>query len=730
MAYSLCKMHRFQMLVAGAILMFVTTTNVVGQRSLSNVPVPGNTFPVTLQFSPLPSVDIKKGENASASREAGRKSIEDIIAHGFGALWVRSIPGEQSKEIIKYAQLRGMKVDYMTNGFEMFNRYDPPAVSVYAAKYSREVKKQVALGLADLKKIDQINYVFPFQDEPFHAGSGSFDHSAEAKAAFHTQYGYDMPDSLEFARKDPRKWLDLLNFQSNTFRDGWQQVYKIVKDFDPRPKIAMTHDSHNSFGAGVKSNSSIAMDDVFHWGGNFADVLVYDIYPYMTFDYRYGELGKLPKPRISQMHYAISQLRNVTTTFGKDLGFWVGTYNEAWFTRFRGPVREQQYWSEREMAYTAIAQGSDFIISPSNYSGTNTPIETKHWETYGKAMAIIRKAGPGLLKAPRLKAKACFIFPRTQYLQLQEEYFNVGLSFELFLRSFGELDILHEEQVTDDDLNGYKVLVLGDVSLLPVAVAKHIESFVRKGGIVVADCVPQMGEYKQPLKMMTQLFGVHSAETGRIVQEGQWVPFTTLPMKMSFPPPADQQQAAIRTDIAAGKLFGNSFEFKVVSPRASKLTKGEIILTMKSGEAALIRNTVGKGRTYLLGFCLQDTYFQTYKDSNNVAREQLQNLLEGILRDAKVQSHIYSSNPDIEAAVRANTKEGYLFIINHESVTPRTTVRFADVGFLVAQIVDIETGEPVEFTKTKNGGEITISAPFGTTRLLRLLPRKSILATK
>jgi phosphodiesterase/alkaline phosphatase D-like protein len=59
--------------------------------------------------------------------------------------------------------------------------------------------------------------------------------------------------------------MDLLNFQSNTFRDGWQQVYNIVKKFEPRAKIAMTHDSHNSFGAGVKSNSKVAIDDVFHW---------------------------------------------------------------------------------------------------------------------------------------------------------------------------------------------------------------------------------------------------------------------------------------------------------------------------------------------------------------------------------------------------------------------------------------------------------------------------------
>ena len=704
-------------------LVTAETDSAMAQQSFSDLNARTNAFPATIQFTPLPSAEKIKTGRLPDTAEAMHTAIGNIIMHGFSDLWIRSFSGDQPKQLLKYAQLQGMKVDFMTNGFEMFNRYDPPAVSVYAPQYAGGVKKQVDSGLGQLKEIERINYVFPFQDEPFHAGPESFDYSPAARAEFNRQYGYDMPGNPELARQDPKKWLDLLNFQSNTFRDGWQQVYRIVKDFDPRPKIAMTHDSHNPFGAGVKSNSKIAIDDVFHWGGNFADVFVYDIYPYLTFDYRYGELGKLPKPRISQMHYAISQLRNVTTTYGKELGFWVGTYNEAWFTRFRGPEREQQYWSEREMAYTAIAQGANFLISPSNFSGSNLPEEAKHWESYGSAMEVIQKAGPGLLNAPRVKAKACFLFPRTQYLQLQEEYFNVGLSFELFLRSFGELDILHEEQVTDDDLNGYQLLVLADVSLLPVEAAKHIENFVRKGGIVISDCLPRLNEYRRPLGLMAQLFGVSSSGTNRIVQQGQWVPFAVLPPKMSFPPPGDQIQPAARVDKVDGKAFGKSFAFKVVSPRLPQVTSGEVMLKMKSGQPALIRKKLGKGSAYLLGFCLQDTYFQTYKDSDAVAREQLRSLVSSITRDAKVQSHIYSSNPDIEAAVRASAGEAYIFIINHESTEPETKVRFADIGFEAGQIIDIATGLPVAFKGKKDAGEFTLPVPFGTTRLLRLLPK-------
>ncbi|MES2373352.1 MAG: hypothetical protein V4557_12280 [Bacteroidota bacterium] len=692
--------------------MLTKTAVVIAQQS----------FPSSIQFLP------KNGREQTVSTDTitmQHKAVDDMIAHGFNTIWVRNFSGAKAKDVIHYAQSKGMKVDFMTNGFELFNRYDTASVSVYSPKYAAAVKKQMDSGLAQLKEINQLYTVFPFQDEPFHGGPKSFDYSVYAQAEFLKRYQYPMPDSLETVKNDPKKWIDLLNFQSNTFRDGWFKVYNITKKFDPRAKIAMTHDSHNSFGAGVKSNSKIAIDDVFYWGGSFADVFVYDIYPYHTFDYRYGELGKLPKPRISQMHYAISQLRNVTTTYKKELGFWVGTYNEAWFTRFRGEERQKQYWAESELAYTAIAQGSNYLISPSNFTDTNIPMEESHWKDYGKSMTVIQKAGPGLLTAPKVKANACFLFPRTQYLLLQEEYFNVGLSFELFLRSFGELDILHEDQVTDDELNDYKILVLGDVKLLPQKVADRIESFVRKGGIVIADCLPQMDVYKQPLNSMKKLFGVSKAETKRVVQEGQWVPFTMLPPKMSFPPDEGQVNPPVRTDAIDANGFGNAYQFKVISPHAMEITDAKVLLAMKSGLPAVISKDLGKGKSYLFGFSLQDTYFQTYKDSSETSREQLRSLLTKVLADAQVPSHIHSSNPDIEATIRANKKEGYIFIINHESNTAETRVQIAGLEFQPAEIVDVENETPVSFTQKNGTTEFIITAPFGTTRLLKVLPGKS-----
>ena len=90
-------------------------------------------------------------------------------------------------------------------------------------------------------------------------------------------------------------------------------------------------------------------------------MFVFDIYPYMMFDFRFGRPAQLPKPRISQTHYAFAQMRNLTQSHGKELGFWVGTYNPAWFKGFLCPELEAMHWAEREMSMTAVAQGADFL---------------------------------------------------------------------------------------------------------------------------------------------------------------------------------------------------------------------------------------------------------------------------------------------------------------------------------------------------------------------------------
>ena len=711
------------------VLIFAGSSNFsAGQDRLpaTTPTVKKGSFPFAVQFTPVPSGKGWRDEIPPLTDQVIEETIHNIILHGATNLSFGEFgTGGANQKVMDYAQKLGMEIDITSNGVQLFKRNEPPKYSVYSPQYIDSVKQRIVPVLGSIKKVKSVHTIWPYMDEPFHADTTSFDYSIHAKNEFKKQYGYAMPANYASAKRDPKKHLEFVNFQSLTFPVAWNQIYKEVKAFDPRPKILMTHDSHNTLGGGVKSDSKFAIDDIFYWGGDFADLFIYDIYPYTMFDYRYGEYGKLPKPRISQMHYTMAQMRNLTTTYGKELGFWLGTYNEGWFRRYMNTEMEKQYWGERELAYTAIGNGCNFLIT-----GLNIPSEAKHWDDLGDGMRAIQKIGAEILAAPKVKSKACFLFPRSQYVQLNEEYFNVGLTFELCLRAFGEMDIIHEEQVVDEMMNGYDILVLADVKMLPAEVAKNIEAFVKRGGIVIADCVPQMDAYLQPLKAMTNLFGVSSSSMDRVVQTGQWNPFSMLPAQWAFglnPPPAEPVKTFAK---ASGSAYGKNYNFNVVTPRNCKISDGKSIFSMESGQPAVIEKKSGNGKTYLMGFCLQDTYFQTWKTNDLASRSQLYDLMHNIFSDSKVQSHAYSSNPDMEVTIRSNGKEAIIFVINHESPNAITEITLADLGFEPGEIQDIEWGRldrPVVFKKEGNTIKFTVLAvegtPTGVTRLLKITPK-------
>lgn len=680
--------------------------------------VPLAFFPVVTQFSPVPSGSGWKGEEGPLDAAVLRDTVDNIREHGFTGLEMPTHrPPEEDAVILEHAKSRGMIISYHAGALEGFERTAPPDPCVYAPEYAEAVRDRVTAALEPLKGMPNLYNVFPYQDEPFHWGPQSFCFSDTARDAFKKRYGYDMPPDLESVRDNPRAWLDLLNFQSGVFPDGWRQVYRIIKEINPGFKVTMTHDSHNTFGGGCTSHSELAIDDVFHWGGDFADLYVFDIYPYMMFDFRFGRPAKLPKPRMSQTHYAFAQMRALTSVAGKDLGFWVGTYNPAWFGGFLCPELAAMQWSEREMSMTAVAQGANYLLT-----GYKIPVDERHWESLGAGLRLLQKTGGRLLHLPKVKAKACMLFPRTQQIQLQQEYFNVGLSFELFLRAFGELDILHEDQVNDASLSGYELLVLFDVELLPERAAGAVAQFVREGGTVIADGVPRLNEMKESSATLEDVFGISDMSCARIRRAGHWVPYKNQPGAWANLPENPADESVFTEDHVNAAVLGAPLDVKIISPRSCTVAGAEVLATTAAGVPAVLQSRKEKGRCYLLGFCLQDTYFQAWEDDNARARDQLAALLHAMTESAGIFPRVRSSNPDIEASVRCDNDEGVLFIINHEAVDTGTEIDLRDLPFEPRRIFDYDNGQPVAFTAGPGNVQLREAVPFGEVRLLRLLP--------
>ncbi len=122
-----------------------------------------------------------------------------------------------------------------------------------------------------------------------------------------------------------------------------------------------------------------------------------------------------------------------------------------------------------------------------------------------------------------------------------------------------------------------------------------------------------------------------------------------------------------------------------------------------------------------MGFCLQDTYFKTWQDDKPAAREQLAGLL---YRDDQGGRRA-SPCPFIEPGHRglgAGQREGRVPVCHQpRGRAPETTVRLADLGFEIGQIVDLAGGQAVRFTEQKGGVELSLSVPLGQTRLLHML---------
>ena len=75
-----------------------------------------------------------------------------------------------------------------------------------------------------------------------------------------------------------------------------------------------------------------------------------------------------------------------------------------------------------------------------------------------------------------------------------------------------------------------------------------------------------------------------------------------------------------------------------------------------------------------------------------------------------------------EASLRANAKEGFLFVINHEALSPQTVVSLDGLEFPVARIVDLENGNDVPQTRADGAVRLKVDTALGVTRLFHVLP--------
>ncbi len=297
----------------------------------------------SLDFYVVPQLDLtdfysttmRLSKFSTFDQGAIEREIDDIIAHGFNTLTfsgrrLGAGPNPILDYAEDYAQRKGMAVSYSFQGdFSILGRNGVPSVSVYSPQYQEALELRINQAVATCKRVPRLLNVQGYMDEPFQVGGKTFDDREPAREEFKRRYGIEMP-TREEAMKDPALWLKYVDFWSDGFAAGWRQSYEMVKSRYPDFWVELTHDSHNTFGAaGGGFKGSWAVDDVYHWGAPF-DSVNYDIYPYLSVDFRRGKFREVPVPRIAGMHMAFAEMRNLAYTYDKKLGFWVDSgWNRA-----------------------------------------------------------------------------------------------------------------------------------------------------------------------------------------------------------------------------------------------------------------------------------------------------------------------------------------------------------------------------------------------------------------
>ena len=119
------RMLRPSVLVAAS-LAILSAPNVPGAERAAGASalVPDNAFPACIQFSPVPSGKGWKGEKPPLSAAVREDTLRNLIEHGFSVLYypVGGISEAEGQEVLAAAEALGMKVNYMTGGFELFDR--------------------------------------------------------------------------------------------------------------------------------------------------------------------------------------------------------------------------------------------------------------------------------------------------------------------------------------------------------------------------------------------------------------------------------------------------------------------------------------------------------------------------------------------------------------------------------------------------------------------------------
>lgn len=277
--------------------------------------------------------------------------------------------------------------------------------------------------------------------------------------------------------------------------------------------------------------SNVKFSGMHRWA-EFGDELYMACYPWSYLCYR----GRNQVPH-SQTHWIAAWIRGLATHYGIPWGVFMEIWEHDVPNRWMPP-----YWSVGQF-YALLAAGvtrlDTFILS---FHSEVFGISDERLREFGFEVNKVRPFFPLLAQTQRPRARMAFINPWCQWvMDPQPHYLPPGhegfgyyrryafpvdklypnenrrmLAYELFHRTFSDLDQVDEQLLCESPMD-YQAIVVSDCRFLMRATMAKLSSFVESGGVLILDCVPERDETGTATDFYRQLTRNPPEESGIIV---------------------------------------------------------------------------------------------------------------------------------------------------------------------------------------------------------------------
>ena len=493
---------------------------------------------------------------------------------------------------------------------------------------------------------------------------------------------YSEADSVAFRAFVKEKYgtLDALNaawgtvFWSQTYTD-WEQIFvpRPTLQNSPNPHLMLDYNrfvsescirfcalqagilrQHIAPGVFITTNGMFSRLDNHRMARECLDIYTYDSYP--NFAFGLNMAGRLDRLRDRWSGKRLTEVRSICPHFGiMEQQSGAG----SWTTRMENPTPrpgQMQLW-----AMQSVAHGADFV---SFFRWRTCTFGTEiYWHGLldydnrdNRRIAELREFAANLKKlAPLCGADSEAAFA---VVKDYDNVFDADLDvwhrhvdaqsdnaiFEVSQLTHTPYDMLYlQEGTTLDELLRYKALFMPHACIMTAARADLLESYVRRGGVLVIGC---RSAYKD--------------EHGRCVmtpQPGLLQKLTATDIRdFTFTTPAEETPYAV----FASKRMETPLFNDVLTPLEGAKVLARFASSYYAGEAALTENAVGEGRVLHLGSAF----------STDAVR-----LILDYLGLTEPMADVIAAPEDVELVARVKDGRRYVFALNYQSVPMTLTLK-------------------------------------------------------